>query len=406
MDVEIRHITEKEHQEYLQIVYTVFGMKPVKEYLKRRKHTMESDRCLAAYVDGKIVGANGVLSFTLSIPKGTVKAGGIIDVVVYPTHRRQGIMSKLMKRQLNEILNKNEPIAFLYSADSGTYGRFGFGLATFQESWEIQRTDTKFRKTLTDYNNAKNIEMVSAKEISNIMPKIYNETWYYRPGMIKRGKPRWDRLKLEMERQDIPGISSYALFKKNGNPEGYVNYRLDLNTTATNGNLMINEIISTTNEAHLNLLNFCLNIDGVKKITSKSRPLDDPITWILEEPRKLYRNVEDQLHLRILDVPNALISRKYNTDGQITMLIKDNIFESNNTKFILKTFGDIVTCEKTDLPHDITIDIRELGSLYLGGTNWLNLWKSKLIETNSFEKLQLADQMFYSTQSPWCADYF
>ena len=160
MEVDIRHITPNEEEEYLKIVYTVFGMQPFQDYLERRKHTMEIERCLAAFVDEKIVGANGVLTFTLSVPGGVVKAGGIIDVVVYPTHRRQGIMSKIMKKQLNEILQKDEPIAFLYSADSGTYGRFGFGLATFQESWEIQRHDTKFRKTLIDYDSVENIEMV------------------------------------------------------------------------------------------------------------------------------------------------------------------------------------------------------------------------------------------------------
>jgi len=406
MKINIRHITPNEEEEYLKIVYTVFGMKPFQDYFERRKHTMEIDRCLAAFVDGKIVGANGVSTFTLSVPGGIVKAGGIIDVVVYPTHRRQGLMSKLMKKQLNEILQKNEPIAFLHSADSGTYGRFGFGLATFQENWEIQRHDTKFRKTLNDYNSVENIEMVSSQDISSLMPEIYEIAWNQRPGMIKREISRWNRLKLEMERKDIPGISSYALFKKDGKYEGYVNYRLDLNSTATDGNLLINEIISTTDEAHLNLLNFCMNIDGVKKITSKSRPLDDSITWVLEDPRKLSRYVQDQLHLRILDVPSALITRKYNVDGQITILITDNILESNNTKFLLESSGDIVKCEKTNLPHDIKIDIRELGSLYLGGTTWLNLWRSKLIETNSLEKLHLADQMFYNIHSPWCADYF
>jgi len=406
MQINIRHITPNEQEEYLKIVYTVFAMKPFQDYLERRKHTMEIDRCLGAFVDGKIVGANSVLTFTLSVPGGVVKAGGIIDVVVYPTHRRQGIMSKLMKKQFNEILKKDEPIAFLYSADSGTYGRFGFGIASFQESWEIHRRDTKFRKTLIDYDSVENIEMLSSKEISNIMPGIYELAWNERPGMIKREISRWNRLKLEMEREDISGISSYALFKKDGKPEGYVNYRTDINSTSTRGNLMINEIISTTDEAHLNLLNFCMNIDGVNKITSNSRPLDDPITWVLEDPRKLSRKIEDQLHLRILDVPNALVSRKYNIDGEITILVEDNILDSNNTKFILKKSGDLVKCEKTNLPHDIKIDIRELSSLYLGGTSWLNLWKSKLIEAKSLEKLHLADQMFYSTRSPWCADYF
>ena len=47
-------------------------------------------------------------------------------------------------------------------------------------------------------------------------------------------RERW--LKLEMEREDISGISSYALFKKDGKPEGYVNYRTDINSTSTRGN--------------------------------------------------------------------------------------------------------------------------------------------------------------------------
>jgi len=78
---------------------------------------LEFDRSLAAF-DGPVqVGTAGAYSFQLSVPGfATLPGAGVTWVGVLPTHRRRGVLSSLMRRQLPEIRDRGEPVAVLWAS--------------------------------------------------------------------------------------------------------------------------------------------------------------------------------------------------------------------------------------------------------------------------------------------------
>ena len=58
---------------------------------------------------------------------------GITWVTVAPTHRRRGVLTAIMRRQLDEThAQEREPVAALWAAESSIYGRFGYAPASWR----------------------------------------------------------------------------------------------------------------------------------------------------------------------------------------------------------------------------------------------------------------------------------
>ena len=83
----------------------------------------------AAFDGDAIVGGAGVFPFELSIPGGPLPCAGVTVVGVLPTHRRRGILDRMMRAQLADVRERGEPLAALWASEETIYGRFGYGLA-------------------------------------------------------------------------------------------------------------------------------------------------------------------------------------------------------------------------------------------------------------------------------------
>ena len=91
-----------------------FGHRVVEEDLPEVEAYTELDRALAAYADDRIVGTAGIFTFDLTIPGGRVPAAGVTMVGVHPTHRRRGILTAMMRAQLEAIRERGESLAILW----------------------------------------------------------------------------------------------------------------------------------------------------------------------------------------------------------------------------------------------------------------------------------------------------
>ena len=83
-----------------------------------------------AWDGDRIVGGAGAFTYQLSVPGGSVPAGGVTVVGVLPTHRRRGVLRSLMKAQLEDCRARGESAAYLWASEATIYGRFGYGLAS------------------------------------------------------------------------------------------------------------------------------------------------------------------------------------------------------------------------------------------------------------------------------------
>ncbi|MBV8159446.1 MAG: GNAT family N-acetyltransferase, partial [Acidimicrobiia bacterium] len=131
MDVAIRPVAAEEWVDYLRAEHIPFGVRIGDEEMKVQAQRFGAWNTLAAFQDGRIVATAGDWDMHLTLPGLTqVHAPGVTAVGVLPTHRRRGLLTALMRRQLDDFSGRGEPVATLLAAESVIYGRFGYGWAT------------------------------------------------------------------------------------------------------------------------------------------------------------------------------------------------------------------------------------------------------------------------------------
>jgi predicted acetyltransferase len=150
VDLPIRTITEDELAESFRATETAFSHHHTDEELELERQVTEVQRCLVAVDGDRMVGTTGAYSMNLTTPGGEVPMAGITGVGVLPTHRRRGILTSLMRRQLEDIRDGGEPTAGLWASEGSIYGRFGYGPAAYGYAMSIERSRAGFAHDLND----------------------------------------------------------------------------------------------------------------------------------------------------------------------------------------------------------------------------------------------------------------
>ena len=116
-------------------------------------------------------------------------AAGVTIVGVLPTHTRRGVLTQLMRAQLDDIHQRGEPIAVLWASEETIYGRFGYGMAALCGEIEIQRVHGKFRSPV-DHRGS--FRLLSYEEALEVIPPVYARVAAETPGMFARTREWWE----------------------------------------------------------------------------------------------------------------------------------------------------------------------------------------------------------------------
>ena len=109
----------------------------------REPDVIDLSRYRIAVEAGEVVGVIGSYAFDVTLPGGAaVPMGAVTWVGVAATHRRQGLLRRLMAACHDDIDARGEPVAMLFASEGGIYERFGYGVAT--RLWMIE-IDTRRR---------------------------------------------------------------------------------------------------------------------------------------------------------------------------------------------------------------------------------------------------------------------
>ena len=125
-----------------------FGWVPTAEQVESFLPYLPLDRMHAAFDDGEIVGGAGVYPLELTIPGGPIGCAAVTIVGVHPTHRRRGLLRKLMTVQLLDVRERGEPIAALWASEDTIYGRYGYGQASARLDIRLPRIRAELRPDL------------------------------------------------------------------------------------------------------------------------------------------------------------------------------------------------------------------------------------------------------------------
>jgi predicted acetyltransferase len=155
--------------------------------------------------------------------------------------------------------------------------------------------------------------------------------------------------------------------------------------------------------AYLGLLRFLLGLDLIDRVMFWMLPLDDPLPWLLVDRRAArVTAIHDETWLRIIDVHNALSTRRYEGDGTVTIAVNDPLLPKNSGTFTITGNG----AEPTDRRPQLHVGIEGLGCVLLGGTTWHSVAAGGLARTDDQAALTVADRLFAVHDAPYAGFFF
>lgn len=406
MDIDIRAIGPERHGDLVAPILTAFGAAPVPERVEQMKRLPELDLRLGAFDGDLLVGGTGVFNFAMTVPGGEVPTAGVTMVGVLPTHRRRGVLTRLMRRQLAEARDRGQPIAALFASESTIYGRYGYGLASQCCEVSIERARAAF---VPRPEPAWRARLLSPAEALAVFPGIWERARAERPGMLTRSTTWWETRRLydwdPLHRGGGP--LQIAVIEIEGRPEAYALYRVSHKFDAASlpaGKLLVTEAVGATPMATRLVWRYLLDMDLMVHIEALLLPLDHPLLFLLAEPRRLRTSVSDALWVRIVDVERALAARGYASGGAITFDIEDALCPWNAGRYRLD--GAARRAARTDAAPEIRLDIASLGSVYLGQISFRRLADAGRIEELAPGAADRADALFRAARAPWCPEIF
>jgi predicted acetyltransferase len=373
--------------------------------------TAEPERFIAAFEGDVPVATAGAFTFRMTVPGGEVAAAGVTAVGVEPGHRRQGILRALMRRQLDDVRARAEPVAVLWASEAPIYQRFGYGLGTLSGRLEIGRSRTAWLRPQPPQGR---MRLVDAAEALATFPPVYDRVRARTPGALSRTEDWWRFGTLHdaeyMRRGAGPKLR--YLYEVDGAAEGYAIYRpkSDWDERGPKGQLQVVEVMAATPRAERAAWSFLFGVDLMATTRADRQPVPHPLQLQLADPRALGLVAGDGIWVRLVDLPAALAARRYGTAGELVIEVADDFCPWNAGRWLLSAGGGAesaaATVERSHAAPDLVLDIGDLAAAYLGTFRPSDLARAGRIDATSAGTLRRADAMLASDRTPWCCTMF
>ncbi|MGW9451124.1 GNAT family N-acetyltransferase [Streptomyces sp. NPDC055632] len=414
MTVDVRAVTESEFPDWLRALRTGFLRPPVVpdgDAADRLPHT-DLARTLGAFDRDRVVATFRSFRQEVStVGGGSLTADAITQVTVSPTHRRQGLLSRMMAADLAAAKERGDAIATLIAAEYPIYGRFGFGPASWTTEWsvDLRRAGLDPRRSGRPEDGGR-VDLSDGDEIRKIGPALHRRLAGVRAGVTDRTERLWAQgtgLGFQIDPWTEP---YYAVYRSaSGEPEGFVSYRSDDKwddgkqpvNTAT-----VRDLVAVTPAAERALWLYLCSIDWITTVRSGHRAPDDPLPELLPDPRAA-RTVShaDMLWVRVLDVVRLLEGRAYPVEDSLVLEVRDADGPAGG-RFRLDASPEGASCVRTDASADLVLGVAELGTLAFGDHSAVRLARLGRVEEAVPGAAARAELLFRTALRPFSPDIF
>jgi len=372
----------------------------------------EFERTIAAFDGTRMVGTAGAYTFRMAVPGGMTDVAGVTLVSVLPSHRRRGILTDMMRYEFTDARRRSEAVAILYASESGIYGRFGFGLATWHQRIQVRRGDGRLAVGAAVPASQLRLRLANPCDVRSDLAKVFAAVLPTRPGMLARNDAWWGLLLAdEPTRRDGMSPLRCLLAEDTSGVRGYALYRTKGSWTngLPDGALRVRELTALDPAATAALWTDLFSRDLVSMVEAPNRPVDDPLLAMLADPRRAQPLVSDALWVRLINVPVALVQRTYACAVDVVLDVEDTFLPENAGRWRL-TSGDVVNgrarCERTTAPADLLLSVQALGAGYLGGASFGQLAAAGHISELAPGSLARLAAAMSSDPRPWCSMMF
>lgn len=374
---------------------------PDRDEIERERSIAEPDRNFAAFDGPDIVGTAGAFTMPITVPGGELVVGYPTLVGVLPTHRRRGIAAELMRALLDDARERGELLSVLYASEGGIYGRYGYGVGTIGLTLRIETARSAF---VRGYASSGQIRLVERERATKEILAVHEATRLELPGMVHLDERRLAYVVGHEHGAGKERPTFFALREGPSGVDGYVIYKVahDWPEHTPNTALHVRDLVAANPGAYADLWRFVLDVDLVTYVEASNRPSDEPLLYLLREPRRLRARMSDNLWVRLVDVPGALAARRYAAPGRVVLEVADRFCAWNGGRYVLEAAEDGgAVVEPTSEAAEIACTASDLGATYLGGTTFRQLHRAGRVDERAEGALGRADAMFGWDPAPW-----
>jgi predicted acetyltransferase len=367
------------------------------------------DRRAAAYSPGRTLGANldgELVGTTTSFPAGVVVPGGaevataaVTGVGVRADRTRRGVLTALMGHQLRERAGAGEVLATLHATEGRIYGRFGYGVATRTRHVRIARRGGAGWRPAAPTGG--DVRMLARAEVLPVVQALYPRAALHRPGAMTRSEPWWQRgLGQLVDGNDFLLVAVHT--GPAGADDGFLVATVDDKAGWLDRPLVVRDLHAADPAAAAALWRFALGVDLAVAVTANCA-LDEPLELLLADPRDCATTgIDDEIWLRILDVPAALAARRFAPADPVLLGVRDDLLEANAGVYRIADG----TAERVDAVPELECDAAGLAMAYLGDRSPSELVASGWWTSTDPAAVGAADAAFRTGVAPWAGTNF
>jgi predicted acetyltransferase len=344
----------------------------------------------------------------MAVPGGELPVAAVTMVTVSPTHRRRGILRRMMRRQLDDCHAAGIAIATLWASEPQIYQRFGYGLGFLKGRIDVDPRQAEFLRASAPVGQTR---FLPQEEAAELLPAVYERARQGVPASFRR-TPLWWEVQVLDDRPyrrhgasplfrvalEIDGaVEAYALYRVRGNwgPNGLANNEID-----------VLEALGTSPAATREIWRYLLNVDLAGKEKTHRLNAQHPLFLWLANLRLLQLVVSDGTWVRLVDVKAALEARRYACEGSLTFELIDEVCPWNAGIWTLKAGPNGGELRQATTSAELRLSAAELAAMYLGTVPCSALLAAGRLDELAHGAARRADLLFSWDVAPWCLDDF
>ena len=257
----------------------------------------------------------------------TVSTELLSSVSVSPTHRRRGLLTRLMADCLDRAAQRGTVVASLFASEAAIYGRYGFGVATSTRDLSVDTRAARGWHAGAPADPGR-IRLSDDDELAALGPGLFEAARLQMPGAIGRNAISWLR---QLERvppckgPDGPRVQAVHL-APDGTVDGYVRARTEgaWSDGAPRYTTTVEDLTGASPAVVAALWRFCLGMDLVTTLTAGHRGQGELLAHLPVDSRSVRVTSQADGHWwRVLDAPAAMRSRSWSRAGRVVLDVVD-----------------------------------------------------------------------------------
>ncbi|MEO3755197.1 GNAT family N-acetyltransferase [Streptomyces sp. B6B3] len=401
VEVDVRILTSSDHRAAHDLARAAHHNPPVSDAewaYARDLH--ESGLTLGAFLDGGLVGATHLLRSRLALPGGaTVPMAAATGSGVRADQTRRGVFTRLKRERLALAAEQGFAVLGNIVSEATIYGRFGHGVGTLSRAVRLYPRETRMRPEVPSGGD---VRLVDGASSIDLLPRLYERLGPYRPGVIERSaswwRARWEPL-VRAGRGPVVAVHSGP-----DGDDGFVVYQtMRSGDSGARVTLMATDFHAASPEAVGGLWRFLLGVDLVEEVCVRRRPTDELVEGMLVDWRACRTHaLNDDLWLRLVDVPKALGARAYGDGDPLVVEVTDEFLPANSGTYHVSSDGVRPTSDHAQL----SLGVEALAMAYLGTTSFTTLAGIGALRVIDSKALPNADRLFGTRAAAFCGTTF